>query len=164
MTSIHLTGQEMVIAATIGIRRRIDSLCNGFQERNGAANASISDQWYWNVLGACGELAVAKSTGRYWAGAIGQKKTEADIGPDIQVRTRGNQKMDPASVDLIVREDDSDHFRYVLVLGHPPDMIIAGWIWGFEAKQKEWFGDNASRNSPVYWVPQSALHPIVELI
>jgi hypothetical protein len=129
----------------------------GLSECNGLSRKASAEQWFYNIVGACGELAVAKALCRYWPAAINQKKHEPDVHPDIQVRC-----LALPHYDLIVRQDDPEDFRYVLCLGEPPTFEIPGWIDGASAKRPEWLFDRGDRQRPCFWVPQSALHPIAE--
>jgi hypothetical protein len=149
---VTLTWQEVVQASTVGLRRRIASMQQSFGERNGVARKGAAERWYYNIVGACGELAVAKAVNAYWPSAINQAKDEADVGHDIQVRCLAEPHY-----DLIVRKDDPDYFRYVLCVGEPPTLTLVGWVWGFEAKRPEWLYDRGERNEECYWVPQAAL-------
>lgn len=124
--------------------------CSG--ERNGADRHEVAEQWYFNIVGACGECAVAKAIGRYWPAAINQRKGEPDIPPNIQVRTLAKPYY-----DLVVRKDDGNDFLYVLCLGEPPHFTVKGYIRGADAKRPEWFKDRGGRNKPCWWVPQANL-------
>lgn len=128
-------------------------------ERNGLARKASAEQWFYNIVGACGEAAVAKALGLYWPAAINQGKSEADVGLNIQVRC-----LALPHYDLIVRDDDPDHFAYVLCLGEPPTFSVPGWILGADAKHEKWWKDRGDRNKPCYWVPQESLRPIDELL
>ena len=156
----NITWLETSLGYWIGGRRRLASVQKGFKERNGCDRKSHAEQFYFNVVGACGEISVAKLTGRYWLMGINQRKDEPDVAPDIQVRT-----LESIDYDLIVRPDDPDHFRYVLVLGEPPEFTIPGWIWGHEAKlMEDRLFDRGNRNNPAFWIPQDRLHNPSELI
>lgn len=152
---VTLTWQEIVIASNVGLRRRIESMRRGFDERNGAERSEEARLWYYNIVGACGEAAVAKAMNLYWPAAINQRKDEADLGVDVQVRCLAG-----AGYDLIVRDNDHDNFRYVLCTGEPPTFNVVGWIRGADAKRNEWKKDRGDRNKPCFWVPQGELTPI----
>jgi len=77
-----------------------------------------------------------------------------DIEPDWEVRQTGYE-----NGHLIVRNNDPGDRRYILVTGTPPDLVIRGWIWGHEAKQKR-FSRNPGGYRKSWFVPQAELHPL----
>lgn len=151
MIQVSLSPQEMYLASIVGVRRRLTSRT----ERNGADRATTAESWYYNVVGAQGEMAAAKALGLYWAATINAEKGEADIGPDWQVRTLAGH-----DYDLIVRKDDRSDQKFVLVTGEGPDFRVHGWMLGEDAKRDEWFKDRGGRGKPCWWVPQADLNPI----
>jgi hypothetical protein len=152
---IELTPQELYLSSVVGVRRRIESMRRGCSERNGLDREKVASAWYYNLVGAMGEVAAARALNVYWPATINQRKDEPDLLPDYQVRCLAE-----SHYDLTVRDDDLDRFRYVLVTGDPPVFEVHGWIIGGEAKRPEWYRDRGDRNAPAYWVPQSALEPI----
>jgi hypothetical protein len=106
--------------------------------------------------GACGEMAFAKATNRYWSGSVDTFRL-ADIGTAIQVRTRSNH-----SWDLLVRPSDADDDLFVLVTGWAPDYQVHGWIAGAAAKRPEWLKEYGGR-PPAYFVPKDKLKSLGSL-
>lgn len=155
---VMLSPHEMYLASMVGVRRRLASLHAGMSERNGASRHSIAEQWFFNVVGAQGELAAAKALQVYWPASINAKKADADLLPNIQVRT-----LERHDYDLIVRADDPDGFAYVLVTGSGPQFQVHGWVYGNEAKRAEWLFDRGNRDKPCYWVPQKSLRDLATL-
>jgi hypothetical protein len=147
---VVLSAPEMYVAGLVANLRQIAALTKGSVDRFGAENG---DPWTLHRLGAFGELAVAKHLGIYWPASVNAAKNEPDLPPDIQVRTRGH-----LFHDLIVRDDDRDDHRYVLVTGQAPNFMVHGYIYGYEARVPTWRLDRGGRGAPCYWVPQSALH------
>ena len=149
--AVNLTETEIEIAAIVAAKRQASNL---FKRRPDAHGARCEQGWSLHIEGACGEMAVAKWCGKYWNGAIGEMKAD-DVGK-LQVRTRSNH-----TFDLIVHRDDPDKRAFVLVTGLAPNFILRGWIWGHEAKRDEWWKDPAG-GRPAFFVPQSALRPMVK--
>lgn len=108
-----------------------------------------------HVMGAAGEIAVAKAMGLFWGGDVCTFKAP-DIGNHIQVRTRSRHDW-----DLIVRPEDDDDAVFVLVTGSIADLHVRGWISGREAKKDRWLQQYGGRPC-AYFVPQSALRGMHE--
>ena len=154
--TVGLTNRELVIAAEVGAIRNIESISRMRQKAWGFPDDEPA--WNVNIEGVCGEIAIARYLGIYWSPSVNTFHA-ADVGLDIQVRTR----LKP-DYDLIVRPDDDTNHYYVLVTGPAPTMVIRGYILGHEAQcHDEWrkaYGDRPE----VWFVPQSALSPIGELL
>lgn len=103
------------------------------------------------VVGAAGEIAVAKSVGAYHIGSVNTFHRVPDVLGDLEVRAT-------ARTDgcLIVRENDADDRAFVLVVGEAPSLRIAGYLFGHEAKKQE-FLRNPHGHRPAWFVPQSSL-------
>lgn len=148
---VTLTWHEVLMASEIGRTRQLEAIRRYRADRHGFAGAG----WSEHIEGACGELAVAKSLGVYWDGAINTFSRE-DL-PDLQVRTRSRH-----DYDLIVRPQDSDDHIWVLVTGKCPTYRVRGWIRGRDAKQPLWERTHGDR-PPAYFVPALELYPMDEL-
>lgn len=148
---ITLTEQELEYAAMIGAKRHYESVIHG-RKHNPPLKADDIGLWL-HIEGACGELAVAKWSGKYWGGDICTFKA-ADIGERVQVRTRSKH-----DYDLIVRDNDNDEHAFILVTGVGIDFTLRGWIWGRDAKRPEFLKTYGGRPA-AYFVPQSELRPM----
>lgn len=153
---VTLTPQECYLSSMVGLRRRLASKTDGKRERNGADRASEAEAWFFNVVGAMGEMAASKALGVYWPASINAPKGDPDMPPDWQVRTLAKHHY-----DLIVRDDDRDDQRFVLVTGDGPVFQVHGWVLGAEAKRQEWRRDRGARGKPCFWVPRSSLTSII---
>lgn len=143
---------EVMLAATVGVRRQLEALRRGRPDCHGFDGAT---GWQVHIEGACGEMAFAKATGRYWSGSVNTFKIGGDVGA-IQVRTRSRE-----DYDLIVRDDDRDEDIFVLVIGQAPTYRVVGWIRGMDGKRACW--RQRYGNRPVaYFIPQHALCSIVK--
>lgn len=106
--------------------------------------------WDTDIEGAAGEMVVAKAFNLYWDCSVNTFKNP-DLPNRIQVRTTHQQS-------LIVRSDDADGDRFVMVQGRSPEFRVAGWLSGVEAKRDCW--RRAPNGRPAAWfVPADALHP-----
>ena len=149
---VDLTEVEALMAVAAGGFMRAESAY--FKRKPMHGMAPDADMLAYHILGAAGELAVAKFLGRYWGGDVRNFK-KADLGQSVQVRTRSKHEY-----DLIVRHDDNPDDAYVLVTATTHTRLrIHGWIYGSEARKDEWLKTYGDR--PAAWfVPQSALRPL----
>lgn len=147
---VILTPQEIRMAALIGVERRIESLGSHRAGAAGRAASASGPGWDIDIEGACAELACAKALRLYWPGTVGSFH-EPDIPPDVQVRWTAHE-----DGKLIVRADDDNTHKFVLVIGIAPRYHIAGWIYGADAKQAGWA--QAPNGRPAaFFVPQADL-------
>ncbi len=142
---VGLNPWEFARAATVGVQRQIAALLKPH------TGYTPKDPWGSHIEGACGELGFAKGLNFYWDGGV----NTYSLGQDVflyQVRTRSL----PTN-DLIIRPQDKDDDVFVLVVGKAPNFTIVGWIFGFEAKQKQ-FWQVTEQGDPAWFVPQAALY------
>ncbi len=149
LMKILLAQHEIEMAAQVGLRRQLEALQRNLPDRHGYNGR---DGWTVHIEGAAGELAVAKTLGRFWNGSVNTFHNGGDVGK-IQVRTRSKD-----DYDLIVREDDRDGDYFVLVTGCIPSFEVRGWILGTDAKRPEWLQTHGGREA-AYFVPAAALTP-----
>lgn len=150
--NVTLEWFEVSRAALVGVSRNVEAMRKGCKNR-----LPISDEWSIHILGALGECAFAKATNRYWNGSVNTFK-DADIGSNIQIRTRSMHHY-----DLIVRDGDADDDVYVLVTGGPSDFVLRGWLRCKDAKQEK-YRANYGGYGNAFFVPQSELNPIDPLV
>lgn len=116
---------------------------------------SYKERLIKDIVGVCGEVAVAKAAGLYWSPTVNTFHGKPDIEPNLEVRTTEN----PARADsdcLIVRDNDPDERVYIMVTGEPPVMTIRGWIRGSDAK-KDCYLRNPGGHRRAWFVPQEDL-------
>lgn len=146
---VKLEWYEVDQASDVGRRRMVEAL-----RKKLSPNVNVSsggrDEWASHILGALGELAYCKATGRYWAGTVNTFK-DPDAGTRIQIRTRAEHDH-----DLIVREKDCDTDIFVLVTGGPTEFFVRGWMLGKEAKKKK-YQKNPGGYGTAYFVPAGEL-------
>lgn len=152
--SVELSWSETRLAALAGVDRHLRALHLGRKPRYGQVSAERC--WQDNIDGTLGEWVVAKALDRFWPGGAPELDTEGDIG-DLQVRATARR-----DGCLIIHRGDLDDAPFVLVVGTPPTFDLPGWIKGRDGKRKEWWRKDV--RNPAYFVPQSALRPLDELI
>jgi len=149
---VTLTWYEAAMASEIGRLRQLSSIKRQSPDAHGFEGVG----WNEHIEGACGELAVAKLLGVYWDGSV-DTFARNDL-PGLQVRTRSSHGW-----DLIVRQDDADATRWVLVTGRCPTFLVRGWIFGHEAKRPQWLRTHGDRPG-AYFVPKEHLRPMEALM
>ena len=112
------------------------------------------------VIGACGECAVAKYLGRYWAPLeeLDRFHDVPDVLPNIEVRSTHHDKG-----KLTMYPTDKRDRIYICVTGEPPNMTIRGYRRGAECFRDEWKvtpEDEPGNQRNIWRIPQSELHPI----
>jgi hypothetical protein len=148
---VELTPVERLMACAVGALRQAESLKSQRRDAHGLEDGRDGEDLH--ILGAAGELAVARTLGRYWGGDVNSFK-RPDIGASVQVRTRSK-----SDYDLIIRDDDDPKAVFVLVTGRLSRLVIHGWIKGEGARRDEW--RKTYGNRPAAWfVPQDALMPL----
>jgi hypothetical protein len=150
ITEVTLNKYEMVMAAQIGLERKLLAIENGHKDNHGFEGPG----WNEDIEGSCGEMAVAKYLGIYWGGGMGEEFKSPDLGDRIQIRT--TPRLDGS---LIVRKDAKDDHIYVLVTGEAPTYFLRGFISAADAKRDE-FVRAPNGRPPAWFVPQYALSDI----
>lgn len=150
---VKLTLPEVMVAAIVGVMRRLQDLRAERHDRYGLE--SKHNAWQIDIEGACAEMSVAKWLGVYWAGALGNLRAN-DAGP-LQVRSSSR-----ANARLIVHPADADDRVFVLVIGSAPWYRLTGWILARDAKAEKFWTDPGTKR-PAYFVPQASLRPMSEV-
>ena len=153
---IRLTPEELEMAATVGVRCEVHSLKRGSKDKHGF-QGGFGKRWAAGCLGAIGEYCVSKATGIPWDTSPERHARGDDVGP-ILVRT--GQK---GGRFLIIRPKDKDDKIHVLVTGDKDEYLVHGWIWGRDAKRKEWLTDKGLDRPEAYFVPSSELRDMRDL-
>ena len=144
---------EVSRAALVGVSRNVEALRKGLENHRQTGDS----EWHVHILGALGECAFAKATGRYWSGSVNTFKVGGDVGA-IQVRTRSSH-----DYDLLVRDGDRDSDIFVLVTGGPNEFRVHGWMRGSEAKAGE-YRRNYGGYGEAFFVPKERLKGIEPLV
>ena len=148
---VKLGYSELLIGAIVGCLRHIEALVRGRKDQDGFEG----DGWGAHIEGALGEMAAAKAVNRYWDAPVNTFKDPArgDVGP-YEVRRRSRQDW-----DVLIRRRDADAKIHIAVFGCAPHFRVAGWLFGFEAKQDKWLKPHGER-TPAWFMPQSELRSL----
>jgi len=152
---VRLTRFEVLAAALVGVRRRLESW--GSAETNKVGNGSFG--WQIDIEAACAEMAAAKALNLYWSGSVNTFKLP-DVGEGVEGLQVRHTDRDGGC--LIVRPEDKGHERFLLVTGQAPLFVLRGWLRGDDARQDAFWRD-PNGHRPAWFVPQSALRPVGEL-
>lgn len=150
---IRLTESELMLAAWVGLMRQVANVQRARRPRYGAEQDDAD--WQKNILGACGELAVAKHLDLFWSGWLNELG-KPDVGP-FHVRTAPR-----IDCHLIIHPADQDCAPFVFVTGQNTTYTIWGWLMGSDAKQEAWWNTKTGR--PAYFVPVQALIHDLQLL
>lgn len=145
---ITLTEKEYLFASKIGKTRQKESEKRKLSDKYGFKGKGEDI----HIIGAAGELAAAKALNLPWKPGINTFKKISDLAKDIEIRTRTK-----SDYDLIVRRDDSNNRKYILV--YQQDKLnyeVVGWISGMDAKQEKWLKRYGGR-TPAFFIPKEEL-------
>jgi hypothetical protein len=140
-----LTQAEMMTAVMVGTLRVVRKFKQGNIDKAGAN----LPRWQTDIEAAAAELAFAKAMNLYPLGI--SAGFVDDVAGGWQVR---HTERDDGC--LIVRNDDADGDRFVLVCGNYGSYRIVGWLYGYEAKNEKWSRSPGGRPA-AYFVPEEAL-------
>ncbi len=157
MIEVRLAWDELQFAAEVGVRRRIYGLSQ-CKVRDGQVAHLTGYQD--NVLGACGEMAVAKYLGLYWPPSIGTTRHNGVKPPDVagyEVRTRSVNWW-----DLMLHKRDPDERIAILILAEKePIFLLPGWILCADGKLPKYWDDPSKKaggpSRPAFFIPQDDL-------
>ena len=151
---VKLEPDELTFAGMVADARSGFASGAGIKAKHGAAKTGSAEGRELDLVGAIGEIALAKATNLYWYPMVGYDPDVLDVGGLLDVRaTRhktGRLRIDP---------EDKDHVPYVLALVQEPYVKLAGYLLGAEAKQERFWETRNMRN-PQFMVPQKLLLPM----
>ena len=155
---VQLTNAERATVMQVASMRLAAFELNGFQEDE--ANAR-RDHYHDHILGASGEMAVAKAFNKYWDFSVNKFSAGGDV-QELQVRTT-RYADNPL---LMVEPHDKDDALFVLVTGRPGGdaFNLRGYMRGIDAKQERYWRSISTGRRPKYWVPADVLRDVEELI
>jgi len=143
-TKIVLSSTQMMMAAHVGIMRRLQ-----FLKRNAVAVYGKETDWQLQIEGALSEYALAKYLNLHWEG-VGVIDGD-DVG-DQDVRVTEHQHG-----SLILHPRDNDNKKFWLLTGKNGTYIVRGYILGKDGKQDKYYKEMVQGRGKSYFVPQSEL-------
>ena len=154
----HFNRRDKEIVRAEAARRQAINEKKGLKGRNGGP-ANGDKALFFHKLGAAGELAVADflHLREFLYQETEAKRGSFDLPPNIDVKTRSCH-----CYDLICQLDEKPGKILVLVTIQNKITLLHGWIRSEDAMRKQWRKDPAG-GRPAYFVPQSALTPLVTL-
>jgi len=158
MKQILLDKSDFSTALYCGALRSMESILHGREDS--VYNKSWLDGTRDHILGACGEIAVAKFLGVYSSLSINEFGK-----PDIHVNNVSIEVRHRASTDhdLIVRRRDNPSSVFVLTRGMPPSIQIVGWNIGREIMIDKYLNNHGGYGQ-AWFVPPSALLEMEDLV
>lgn len=120
---VTLTNAEMETAALGGVRRRIDALNKGRRSTHPETPDHKQQWWQSHIIGAIGELAVAKALGVEWNPTVGQ----VDQRDVLEYEVRTTEAPTPL---LRYRGHNDPGASYILCSSRGNQVLIHGWLPG----------------------------------
>lgn len=154
MTKISLNFQELDLAVNTARLRMAVSIAT---QLNIGAKSDNRDwvQWFNDeVIGACGEIAVAKLGKFYFVPRLNEFHSVPDVFRDVEVRST-----DRDDGCLVIRDNDVLERRFILAILNDSDVVLAGWIYGTEGAKSEYLG-NPNNNTSAWFIPINKLRPM----
>lgn len=142
---------EIAMAAEVGVRRKVESMRKSLKPLHEFAGHHSFDI---DIMGACGELAVAKLMRLYWDGSVGTFKANDLQG--WQVRTRISTHYE----GLVLRDNDRDEDNTILVVASLPSFDVLGYVNNARGKRMGVRKVLQKGRPPAIVVAESLLEPL----
>ena len=155
---VNLNKHEAGFAAYVGAWRNLESYNRKAAPRNGFDPYRTG--WQSNIMGAIGEMALAKLVKTYWAGSINKYKSK-DVGGFYEVRAVPWSSA--WKTPLRLHADDKPNNPYVLARAGILFVDFVGWIYAKEGLLISKYDDRFKKNRPANWVERCDLKPMKNL-
>lgn len=154
----HFSEEDKELVRAEAVRRQLVNEKKELKGRNGGP-ADGDKALFFHKLGAAGELAVADylHLREFLYQETEAKRGSSDLPPNIDAKTRSRH-----NYDLICQLDEKPGKILVLVTIQNKITLLHGWIRSEDAMKEQWKKDPA-HGRPAYFVPQSALLPLIDL-
>jgi hypothetical protein len=147
---VKLTNSELMLAAQLGVMRRIAS-----RQRNLPDTTNTKYRWDADITGAIAEFAFCKYFNLCWNPSV-NVGGEPDIdGKHIRATTLPHGR-------LIIREHERDkpNMAYFLIIVQDAECTIVGWAFADEIRQDKFYHPKDETGDAAWWYPQELLHLI----
>lgn len=158
--SIILTLPQYHEAQLYGYMRFKNALEEDRKTINGISKDGL-DAIHSDLIGAMGERSYAKWKDKPWIMAFiqgdlrnGNFRKPSDFGPvDVKTKKEGG-------FYLPLQKGDPEDRCYVLATARLDSLRVSfnGWIWGYDAKRKEFYGDPFGKGRPCFAIHEDALN------
>jgi len=154
MKKINLKFPEFDLAVNTARLRMAVSIASNRRFGAQTGNRNWVQRHNDEVIGACGEIAVAKLGKFYFVPGLNEFHSVPDVFRDVEVRSTANEHG-----MLVVRDNDVLERRFVLAIVRGSAVVLAGWIYGTEGAKSEYLG-NPNNNTPAWFIPINKLRPM----
>lgn len=142
-----LSGSELMLCAQAGAMRYIENMKRGYQNKyNIPADAPL---WQWHIEGCIGEYVMSRHLNILWKGKGETGTSDLANGDEVRMSESHANR-------LIIHKSDSDDARFWFVTGKNGVYRIHGYIFGYEAKQTNYWTDPIG-GRPAFFVPTDDL-------
>ena len=154
MTKISLKFQELDLAINTARLRMAVSIATKLKFGAKSGNRTWIKRFYDEVIGVCGEIAVAKLGKFYFVPGLNEFHVVPDVFRDVEVRST-----DRDDGCLVIRDNDVLERRFILAIVNGSDVVLAGWIYGTEGAKSEYLR-NPNNHVPAWFIPSHKLRPM----
>ncbi len=154
MTKISLNFQELDLAINTARLRMAVSIATKLKFGAKSGNRTWIKRFYDEVIGVCGEIAVAKLGKFYFIPGLNEFHVVPDVFRDVEVRST-----DRDDGCLVIRDNDVLERRFILAIVNGSDVVLAGWIYGTEGAKSEYLR-NPNNHVPAWFIPINKLRPM----
>ena len=154
MTKISLNFQELDLAINTARLRMAVSIASNRRYGAQTGDRDWVERHNDEVIGACGEIAVAKLGKFFFVPGLNEFHNVPDVFRDVEVRSTANQQG-----KLVVRDNDVLERRFVLAIVRGSVVVLAGWIYGTEGAKSEYLA-NPYNKTPAWFIPIKNLRPM----
>lgn len=145
---VTLTRGELLEASRVGAERQVEAIVNGRKPRYPFRNAG--EGFACHIVGAIGEVAVAKATNRFWSPLHDDPRRTEDLK---RIEVRSSVRTDSP---LRAYAKDTAPYYALAIVETLPEVVLVGWT----TRRSALVEDYAAPDNPgAFLVPQGDLIP-----